>query len=77
MLFRSFGLSLVFGLLIFLLLYVIEDQVFINLLRAEQAHFNNVSQSESVNWKPSNRYMKRSEERRVGKEGRSRWSRDH
>ncbi len=53
----SFGLSLVFGLLIFLLLYVIEDQVFINLLTDEQAHFNKVSQSESVNWKPSVRYM--------------------
>jgi signal transduction histidine kinase len=54
----SFGLSLVFGLLTFLLLYVIEDQVFTNLLMAEQAHFNQLSPSESVNWQPSNRYMK-------------------
>lgn len=54
----SFGLSIVFGLLIFLLLYVIEDQVFINLLRAEQKQLNQLSQSEALNWQPSNRYMK-------------------
>ena len=40
MLSMTLGLSLVFGMLIFLLMYVIEDQIFINLLHAEQDHFN-------------------------------------
>jgi len=53
----SFGLSIIFGILIFLLLYIIEDEVFINLLRAEQAQYKQTSQVQTSNWQPSNRYM--------------------
>jgi signal transduction histidine kinase len=54
----TLGLSLVFGLLIFLLMYVIEDQIFINLLHAEQDHFNQQTGQQINSWKPANRYMK-------------------
>ena len=54
----TLGLSLVFGMLIFLLMYVIEDQIFINLLHAEQDHFNQQTSLQAESWQPENRYMK-------------------
>ena len=46
----SLGLSLIFGLLTFLLLYVIEDQVFINQLQAEQKFYQQLDSSQIDQW---------------------------
>lgn len=54
----TLGLSLIFGLLIFLLVYVIEDQVFINLLKSEGKHFKNLSHQQALTWQPASRSMK-------------------
>jgi len=53
----TLGLSLVFGLLIFLLMYVIEDRIFINLLHTEQDYFNQQTGQQVDSWRPANRYM--------------------
>ena len=54
----SFMLSLIFGLVTFLLLYVIEDQVFINLLKTENKHYSQLDSIQAQHWQPSNRHMK-------------------
>lgn len=48
-------LSLVFGALIFLLVYVIEDQIFINQLRLEKQHIE--TQGNLSSWQPLNRHI--------------------
>lgn len=54
----SFMLSLIFGLVTFLLLYVIEDQVFINLLKAENKQYKQLDSIQAKDWQPSNHHMK-------------------
>ena len=53
----TIGLCLVFTLLSLLLMYVVEDQVFINLLRTEQIEFESIREDQIGSWQPANRSM--------------------
>lgn len=59
----SFGLCLLFTILIFMLVYIIEDQVFVNQIKVEQAAFERVVENAKPNridgWSPSNKNIKR------------------
>ncbi|MCF6300370.1 MAG: HAMP domain-containing histidine kinase [Proteobacteria bacterium] len=50
-------LCLVFTVLTMLMAYVVEDQVFINLLKNEQRQFEQLPAIERSNWQPSNKQM--------------------
>ncbi len=51
-------LCLVFTALNMLMVYVIEDQVFINLLKHEKQQFEQVDPKQQVNWQPGSKMMK-------------------
>ena len=53
----TLGLCVLFTVLTFLLVYVIEDQVFMNLLKAEKQQFEDVESSDIERWQPSHRQM--------------------
>lgn len=59
----TLALCALFTVLIFLLIYVIEDQVFVNQMRVEQAAFeqiiDNGDPQQIQNWQPSNANIKR------------------
>ncbi len=51
-------LCLVFTVLAMLMVYVVEDKVFMNLLKHEQQQYLQLSGLERAAWQPSNRYMR-------------------
>jgi len=53
----TLGICLAFTGLSFLLVYVIEDQIFVNVLRNEQEQFEKIPVSQIEFWKPASRYM--------------------
>jgi len=59
----TLGLSLLFTVLIFLLVYVIEDQVFVNQIKVEQFAFENLMANAEPkmieSWQPSNAKIQR------------------
>lgn len=50
-------LSLVFTILAMMMVYVVEDQVFINILKHEQQSYESVPAVEQANWQPSMQSM--------------------
>ncbi len=53
----SLVLCLVFMVLTMLMVYVVEDQVFINLLKNEQHQLEQLAVDQRDDWQPSNQYM--------------------
>ncbi len=60
----TLGLSILFTGLIFLLVYIVEDQIFVNLLRTENQHFQQIDVQQSTHWQPQNRSMQLITERK-------------
>lgn len=54
----TLSLSILFSLLAILLLYVTEDQVFVNQLLAEQAILEKTEPADRTEWRPANRHMR-------------------
>lgn len=53
----TFGLSIIFTLLIFLLVYIVEDDIFVNLLKIENQEFQQLEIERINDWQPHNRSM--------------------
>ncbi len=51
-------LCLIFTFLAMMMVYVTEDQVFMNLLRSEQQQFESLAAAEQAHWQPENQQMK-------------------
>ncbi len=51
-------LCLFFTVMVMMMVYITEDQVFINLLRSEQLLYESLAENEQSNWQPTNQQMK-------------------
>lgn len=57
-LYLTLVLCVIFATVTTILVYVIEDQVFINILKAEQKHYQQLSPENKPHWQPENTHIK-------------------